>query len=135
MFRVGEGMWCGGVVLAALLVGWSATTASAETLEFRNECKAPVVVQVVGVFHGVFRRDRPYLLHPGDITKPGVTLNGDKVVTIYDAKVPNRILYQSAIPAGSRDRHFRIVPDDPPRVRLLPRTVRRFANNSLCSDS
>jgi len=125
MIRVGDGTWWGGklrygvVVLAVLLLGGSATPASAETLVFRNDCKAPVVVQVVSVFRGVFRRDRPYLLHPGDITKPGVALIGDKVITIYDAKVPNRILYQGAVPSSSLDRHFSIVPDDP-HVRLLP---------------
>lgn len=125
MVRVGDGTWwggklrCGVVVLAVLLIGGLATPASAETLVFRNECKAPVVVQVVSVFHGVFRRDRPYLLHPGDITKPGVALTGDKVITIHDAKVPNRVLYQGAVPSSSLDRHFRIVPDDP-HVRLLP---------------
>ncbi|HEY7309858.1 MAG TPA: hypothetical protein VH643_10910 [Gemmataceae bacterium] len=128
MIRVGDGTWWGGklrggvVVLAMLHIGGSATSASAETLVFRNDCKAPVVVQVVSVFHGVFRRDRPYLLHPGDITKPGVALIGDKVITISDAKVPNRILYQGAVPSSPLDRHFRIVPDGP-HVHLLPQAA------------
>jgi hypothetical protein len=108
------------IVLVALFVGWSASPASAETLVFHNECKAPVVLHVVSVFRGVFRRERPYLLHPGDHTKPGVALTGDKVITIHDAKTPNRVIYQGALPSSSLDRHFRIIPDDPPRVRLVP---------------
>jgi hypothetical protein len=105
-------------LLAVLLAGWSAAPAFAETLVFRNDCNAPVIVQAAGVFRGIFRRDRPYLLRPGDAT-PGIVLPGDKVITIYDAKMPNRILYQGALPANSTDLRFRILPDvPPPRVRI-----------------
>jgi hypothetical protein len=121
--RWGGKLRCSVILLAVLLVGWSAKPAAAETLVFRNECKAPLVVQVVSVFRGVFRRDRPYLLHSGDTTKPGVMLIGDKVITILDAKVPNRILYQGTLSASSLDQYIRILPADPPRVRLLPRAA------------
>ncbi len=102
-----------------LLLGWSAKPVSAEMLMFRNDVNAPVVVQVVSVCRGIFRRDRPYLLRPGDETTPGIVLPGDKVITISDAKVPNRVLFQGALPASSLDQHFSILPDAPaPRVRL-----------------
>ncbi len=106
-----------GLLTALLLVG----SASAETLTFRNNCKAPIVVQAASVSHGTFVRGRPYLLQPGD-ESPAISLPGEKVLTIYDGKVPNRVLFQKAIPAGSLDLHFSILPDPPsPRVRIQVR--------------
>jgi hypothetical protein len=77
-----------------------------------------MVVQAASIGPGgVVRRDRPYLLNPGDAT-PAIVLPGDKIVTIYDARVPNRVLYMGAIPAKSKDR-YGVVPDVlPGRVRL-----------------
>jgi hypothetical protein len=105
------------VLVCALLPG----AAAAETLAFRNECKAPVVVQAVSVFRGRVFRDKPYLLNPGDAT-PGIVLPGDKVITVYDAKVPNRVLFQGALSASPVDQRYGIVPDSPPpKVRMEPR--------------
>jgi hypothetical protein len=106
---------------AVLIVSACPGLASAETLAFRNECTAPMVVQAVSIGPGgIVRRDRPYLLNPGDAT-PGIALPGDKIITIYDARVPNRVLFQGVIPAGKEER-FGVVPDRlPGRVRLEPR--------------
>ncbi len=125
MVRVGDGIWesftarwFSGLLLA-LFAGWPAAPVSAETLVFRNVCNTPLVVQVAGVCHGVYHRHRPYLLRPGEATTPGIVLSGNKVLTIYDAKSPNCVLYQGALPSGSLDQYFRILPDvPPPRVRL-----------------
>lgn len=128
MIRIGNKTRWGGEaprglgLLAVLLAGWSASPASAETLVFHNDCNTPIIVQAAGVFRGIFRRDRPYLLRPGEAT-PGIVLPGDKVITIYDAKMPNRILFQEALPAGILDLRFRILPDvPPPRVRIQAQT-------------
>jgi hypothetical protein len=108
-------------LLAVLLLVCSASPVSAETLIFRNECSAPIVVQAASVSHGRFLRGRPFLLRPGD-ESPGIALPGEKVVTIYDGKVPNRVLFQKAMPASSLDLRFSILPDVPsPRVRLQAR--------------
>jgi hypothetical protein len=108
---------CLPAVLVCLLPGGAA----AEALAFRNECKAPVVVQAVSVFRGRVFRDKPYLLNPGD-TSPNIVLPGDKVITVYDAKVPNRVLFQGALPASPVDQRYGIVPDvPPPKVRMEPR--------------
>ena len=105
-------------MLAALLSVCFACRASAETLIFRNDCNSPIVVQAASVSRGTFVRGRPYLLRPGD-ESPGIALPGEKVVTIYDGKVPNRVLFQKAMPAGSLDVKFSILPDRPtPRVRI-----------------
>jgi hypothetical protein len=108
---------CLPAVLVCLLPG----AAQAEVLAFRNECKAPVVVQAVSVFRGRVFRDKPYLLNPGDVS-PNIVLPGDKVITVYDAKVPNRVLFQGALPASLVDQRYGIVPDTPPpKVRMEPR--------------
>jgi hypothetical protein len=106
--------WLPAVLVCGLLPG----TAAAEALAFRNECKAPVVVQAVSVFRGRVFRDKPYLLNNGDTT-PNIVLPGDKVITVYDAKVPNRVLFQGALPAGLVNQAYGIVPDTPPpKVRM-----------------
>jgi hypothetical protein len=109
-----------GSVLAVLLIVGSPLRAPAETLIFSNCCNGAVVVQLASVHRGVFCRDRPYLLRPGDATTPGIVLPGDKVITVYDARVPNRVLFQGALTGRTLDRHFNIVPDVPPRVRVQP---------------
>ena len=108
---------------AVLACGLLPRTAAAEVLAFRNECKAPVVVQAVSVFRGKVFRDKPYLLKAGDTT-PNIVLPGDKVITVYDAKVPGRELFKGAIPASILNQGYGIVPDlPPPKVRLVPRKV------------
>src|SRR5438309_11414812 len=78
--------WGGLGVLAVLVVCCLPDKAPAETLVFRNECKAPVVVQAASVVRGVLRRDRPYLLNYRDTT-PDIVMPGNKLITVYDAKV------------------------------------------------
>jgi hypothetical protein len=101
------------VLILCLLPGAS----SAESLYFQNKCDAPVVLQATSVFRGAVWRGRPCLLKPGDTT-PAIAMRGNKLITVLDPKVPNRILFQGAIPAGMIDLYFNIVPDLPPRVRM-----------------
>ena len=126
MRHVGDGTCWGSnrlrplLVLAGLLFAHLAP-ASAQTLVFRNDVNVPVVVQVTSVYRGVYRRDRPHLLRPSDTTVPGISLPGDKLVTITDARISTRILFQGALPSASLDQYFRILADGPPpRVRVLP---------------
>jgi hypothetical protein len=103
---------------AVLLLGGLTQFAGAETLTFRNQSNSAVIVQVAGINRGIFRRDRPHLLQPGEMT-PILLVPGDKIVTLFDAKIPNRVLYQSALPSNSLDRRFLILPDlSPSRLRL-----------------
>lgn len=92
--------------------------ASAEALQFQNEAGAPVVVQAACVVRGRLLRDRPYLVQVND-KSPAIVLPGDKVITIYEAKVPNRVLFQGVIPAGLEDQAFSIKLDaKPPGLKL-----------------
>jgi hypothetical protein len=119
MFRLRALTRCHGLV-AVLLLGCLARSASAQTLTLRNQCDNPVIVQVAGIHRGIFRRDRPRLLQPGETT-PRLAVPGDKILTIFDAQMPNRVLLQSALSASSPNRQFLILPDPPSlRVRLQP---------------
>lgn len=96
--------------------------ARAEALLFRNDTKSPIIVQAACVVRGVLRRDRPYLLKPGDST-PGVILPGNKLITIYDGLRPNKVIFKGAIPGGPTDQAFTVDPDPTGGVMLGPLVV------------
>ncbi len=111
-----------GALAAVLLVPGLARS---EALRFRNDTPAPVIIQGACVVRGALVRDRPHLVHP-DEKSPPVVLPGGKVITIYDAKVPNRVLYQGVIPAGVDDQLFSIQPDPTgARVKLEKTSAKR----------
>jgi len=108
-------------LLDVLLVGLLPAVASADTIQFRNECNAPLVVQATHVYRGVLKRDQ-YLLRPGEST-PKMTLDCDKLLTIQDGK-SGRLLYRNAMKANKTPRAFSIVVDRATgRIGLLPRRV------------
>jgi hypothetical protein len=95
------------IAIALLVVP---SLARAETLQFQNQTPVPVVIQLSCVVGGKLQRDRPHLLNPSD-KSPAVSLPGNKLLTIYEAKVPNRMLFQSVIPGGADDQSFSIQVD------------------------
>lgn len=89
-----------------------------ESLIFQNQTNTPVVLQAACIIQGMLTRDRPHLLNQGD-TSPEIRLPGNKIITIYDPRTPNRILFQGAIPASPVNQRYRIIPDLPvPRVKI-----------------
>ena len=68
----------------------------------QNTSSVPIVVQASSIVHGQINRAAPALLNPNEAT-PGIQLPGNKVITIYDAKTPNKVLYQGVISAGVKD--------------------------------
>jgi hypothetical protein len=104
-------------LLAVWIMALLPTGGQAETLIFRNDAKAPIIVQAACVVRGVLRRDRPYLLKPGDST-PGITLPGNKIITIYDGQRPNKVVFKGAIPGGPTDQAFTVGPDATGGVKL-----------------
>jgi hypothetical protein len=116
--------WTAGLLLAALAVCVAPGGARAQFLVVRNETPAPLVVQATGVVKGVVVRDRPYLLAAGDLTPP-VRIPANVMVTVYDARVPNRVLGQTVIHAGRDHQFVAVLPDLPPKVRFQARPVPR----------
>jgi hypothetical protein len=82
----------------------------AETVVFCNDTKIGVVVQVATVVRGGVRRSPPYTLGPGE--KVSVVLPGNKLVSVYDAKLPNRQLFQGTVPAAALDGTYSIKQPD-----------------------
>jgi hypothetical protein len=112
MFRRGRIAGLGPRLVAGLAVLLlSSGLACADSLQFRNDTSAPIIVQGASVVAGNrLVRDRPYLLNPTEQT-PAIVLPGNKIITISEAKVPNRVLFQGVIPAGTDDQVFNIKPD------------------------
>jgi hypothetical protein len=106
-------------LLAVLVVGLLPAGGRAEALLFRNDTKGPIIVQAACVVRGVLRRDRPYLLKPGDST-PGIKMPGNKVITVYDGLRPNKVIFKGAIPGGPTDQAFTVDPDPTGGVKLEP---------------
>lgn len=110
----------GFAAVGALLLFASAPL-RAQNLVLRNDTQAAVVVHPMSVSAGVVRRARPILLNPKAMTLPAIMLPGDRIITIYDASVPTRILFKGTLPASSTNRAYAIQPDLPaPRVTLVP---------------
>jgi hypothetical protein len=95
---------------AVLVVALLPATLRAESITIQNTSTVPVVVQASSIVRGQVNRAAPAMLAPNDST-PGIQLPGNKVITIYDAKTPNKVLYQGVIPAGNQDLNLGIVVD------------------------
>jgi hypothetical protein len=100
----------GAILVALALPLLLPTAASAETLVFMNDTKATLVVQVATVVRGTVRRGPPYSIGPGE--KARITVAGDKIVNVYDARLPNRALFQGTIPASKDDGTYSISQPD-----------------------
>jgi hypothetical protein len=108
-------------LLAVLIIGLVPLPALAENVIFRNEYRVPVIVQSASVVRGVVRRERPYLLHVNE-TAPKISLDTDKIITVYDGANPNRILFQGNLRASQNELYYSIVPDNlPNKVRMIRR--------------
>jgi hypothetical protein len=81
----------------------------AETLVFRNDTNAPLVIQGACVVNGRLRHDQPIAMAPGATAR--IVLPGNKLITVYHAKLPNRILFQGTIQGGTDDLYFSMQPD------------------------
>ncbi|HVS39345.1 MAG TPA: hypothetical protein VMS17_27555 [Gemmataceae bacterium] len=112
-----------GMGLAAVLMGALLPAgAHAEELLFRNETNGPIIIQAACVVRGVLRRDRPYLLKPGDAT-PAIVLPGNKLITIYDGLNTNRVIFQGTIPGGLGNQAFGVGIDPTGGVMVSPKAM------------
>lgn len=110
-------------LLAVLIVCLAPTVAAADTLVFRNELRASVVVHTSTVVSGRLFRNQPYLLRPGERT-PVLPRRGDMTVTICDAAVANRILFQGSVRYSTTKLAFGICHSPVPgRIQVVRRPV------------
>jgi hypothetical protein len=104
--------------LALLIIAFAPVIASAETITFRNDTPATIVVQVTSVVRGTVMRERPATLSPNDVSR--TDLPGNKIITISDARKPTNVLYQGAISSSNEDLYLLIKVDPllPNRLKL-----------------
>jgi hypothetical protein len=113
------------MLASCLLAGLAPARSWADKLVFHNDCSSPLVVQAVCLHRGIVQRERPYVLAPREASRE-IMVRGERIITIYDARCPNRVLYQGALPAATATQHFSILPEPPsPRVKLQRRLVPR----------
>jgi hypothetical protein len=109
---------------AALLVALVSAPAQAAGIGFKSNLPIPVIVQGATTVDNMLRRGAPVVIPPG---KVGWDLNlkkGVRFVTIYDGRVPTRVLFQGTLPFQGQDILFGIqpVPRNPFRVAVIPIT-------------
>jgi hypothetical protein len=95
---------------AVLILALLPAAVNAETIIIQNTTPIPIVIQASSIVGKQVNRAAPAMLNPNDAT-PGIQMPGNKVITIYDAKTPNKVLYQGVIPAGNQDLNLGIVVD------------------------
>ena len=97
------------------------TQSLAEDLIFVNDTKGTLVIQVATVVRGTVRRGA-CTLGPGEKTK--ISVLGNKLINVYDARFPNRMLFQGTLPASAR---MLFTPSCSP-TSTFPRSIWRWSN-------
>ena len=99
-----------GCLLAAGIVSAQAPMGA---IGFRNELKAPVVVQGVSVINGVVRRGPPILIPSGKVGWDNRLPPGIRFISVYDPNQPNiALIDKEAVPFQGRDIAFIILMDN-----------------------
>jgi hypothetical protein len=111
-------------LLAGVGIVFFSSRAEAASIGFHNHLKKNIYVEAVSIVGKKVLRDRPLLINPG---KVGWHMNvppGNRVIYIYDANPPVRLLYRNAIGVGAQNLFFAVQPGQPvrgaPRATLVP---------------
>jgi hypothetical protein len=100
----------GKLALGLVALAFLPAALPAETVNIRNDSQVALLVQCAYVVNGSVRRDKPVAIRPG-ATAPLATLPGAKLITVYDARMPNKVLYQNTIPASKDDQAYKLEPN------------------------
>jgi hypothetical protein len=116
------GTACLSLVALGLLGGFP-TTAQAAGIGFRNNLKIPVVVQGASRVNNVLRRGLPRTVLPGNAMWVWDTdlPPGDREIVVYDAQMPNRVLYRTVVRFQGQDMRLFINPAGPGGVTISDR--------------
>jgi hypothetical protein len=84
---------------------------NAAGIRFRNDMKIPIIVQGTTVIKpGMARKGPPVLLKTGQTGWDPNLPVGNRLITIYDANQPNRVLFQTTVLVGPKDVPVRVQP-------------------------
>src|SRR2546423_8791295 len=73
---------------------------------FRNDLKAPVIVQGVSQVGNMHRRGQPFLVRPGKTVWDNNVPNGMRYYTIYDANQQRIMVREQPVPVQAADQFF-----------------------------
>jgi hypothetical protein len=114
------GTACVGLLALGLLGGFP-TAARAAGIALRNNLNIPVVVQGASRVNNVLRRGLPKTIAPGKLEWDTDLLPVDREIVVYDARMPNRVLFRTVIRFQGQDMHLFINPAGPGRVTISER--------------
>lgn len=98
------------------------SSAQAAGLGFRNDCQVPIIVQGATMVNNMLRRGQPILILPGKTAWDNNVPPGFRILTIYDANQPSRVLCRDRINFSGQDLRFviRPVPNSKDKVVIQP---------------
>jgi hypothetical protein len=94
-------------VAAAVAVGFWPAIAEAGILAFRNDTDFPIMVQV-SIINRIAWRGKLHVLRPGEFVRELHLVPGPKLVIVFDAKQPTRVLCKQFIPFTGTDLFYAI---------------------------
>ncbi len=97
--------------LAVLALAALPAVADAAWLGFRNDTPYVLIVQGTSVVNNTVRQGKRHVLQPGEVGWDLITLPGNKLFVIADAKQPTRVLHQAIVPFAGPDQFFSIQVD------------------------
>src|SRR5689334_7903047 len=84
---------CLGVIALASVLAAPADAATG-SLGFRNDTDGPVIIQGMSIVRGAIRAGKRHVLQPGDVGWDQIVAPGNKLILIWAAKQPTKVLYQ-----------------------------------------
>jgi hypothetical protein len=109
-----------GGTLALALLALLPLQARAAGIGFRNETNSPIVVQGASFVGGMLRRGQALIIHPNrSALDPRLPL-GTRLIIIYDANQPNRVLLRERVEFRGQDLLFRVRQAPGGGVQLQP---------------
>jgi hypothetical protein len=113
--------WLRRAALGVFLFALASGPVQAAGIGFKSNIPIPVIVQGASTVDNMLRRGAPVVIAPG---KLGWDLNlkaGVRFITIYDGRLPTRVLFQGPVAFQGQDMLFTIqpVPRNPFRVAVV----------------
>jgi hypothetical protein len=114
--------WLGLAVLATVVVP---SAADAAWLGYKNNTTAVVVIQAadVVVVNGQVKQIRPgkaHALYPGEVAWDPITAPGPRLISVYDPKLNNRLVYQDRVDCNKNDIFLSLQLVQPPQLPGRP---------------
>jgi hypothetical protein len=100
------------------VLGGLPAAANAAGIGFRNDLNVRVIVQGASYLNNVVRRGQPLVIDPGKTLWDTNLPVGDRVIIIYSAQLPNRILHREVVPFQGQDLMLYVQPAMGGRVRI-----------------